>query len=78
MQKFNYHTHTYRCGHADTDMTDEDYILEYIKMGFEKVAFTDHCPEKNEIDKAENVRMAYSQKDEYLSNIKKLKEKYRR
>ena len=76
MQKFNYHSHTYRCKHADLDMKDEEYILEYIKMGFEKVAITDHCPEKNLIDKRQNMRMDYSQKDEYLNSIKKLKEKY--
>ena len=76
MQKFNYHSHTYRCGHADLDMKEEDYIKEYIKMGFEKVAFTDHCPEKKEIDKRENMRMKYSQKAEYLNNIKFLKENY--
>lgn len=41
MQKFNYHQHTYRCGHADLDMEDEDYIKEYIKMGFkEKYGFS--------------------------------------
>lgn len=76
MQKFNYHSHTYRCGHADLDMKDEDYILEYIKMGFEKIAITDHCPEKNEIDTRPNIRMKYSEKNEYLNSIKKLKEKY--
>lgn len=76
MQKFNYHSHTYRCGHADLDMNDEDYIKEYIKMGFEKIAFTDHCPEKCEIDKRPNIRMNYSQKDEYINSIKSLKEKY--
>ncbi len=76
MQKFNYHQHTYRCMHADLDMEDEDYIQEYIKMGFEKVAFTDHCPEKNKVDKREHMRMPYLQKEEYLSSIKKLKEKY--
>lgn len=76
MQKFNYHSHTYRCGHADLDMKDEEYIQEYIKMGFEKVAITDHCPYKNEIDARPNVRMEYSQKEEYLNSIKKLKEKY--
>ncbi len=32
MQNFNYHTHTYRCGHADL-IEDEEYIKEYIKMG---------------------------------------------
>lgn len=76
MQKFNYHSHTYRCGHADLDMKDEEYIQEYIKMGFEKVAITDHCPEKNEIDKRDDMRMKYTEKEEYLNSIKKLKEKY--
>lgn len=77
MQKFNYHSHTYRCGHADLDMKDEDYIKEYIKMGFEKIAFTDHCPEKNEIDRRKDIRMKYGQKDEYLNSINVLKEKYK-
>ena len=77
MQKFNYHSHTYRCGHADLDMKDEDYIKEYIEMGFKKIAFTDHCPEKNKIDKRPNIRMEYEQKNEYIDTIKKLKEKYK-
>lgn len=76
MQRFNYHSHTYRCGHADFDMTDEEYVQEYIKMGFKKVAFTDHCPEKNKIDKRNDMRMEYAEKEEYLSSIKALKEKY--
>ena len=41
MQKFNYHTHTYRCGHSDSDYTDEEYIIDLIRMGFKKTAFTD-------------------------------------
>lgn len=76
MQTFNYHSHTYRCGHADLDMLDEEYVKEYLEKGFQQIAFTDHCPEKNEIDKAPQVRMPYSQKEEYLTSIKKLKEKY--
>lgn len=76
MQNFNYHSHTYRCGHADLEAKDEDYVKEYIKMGFKKIAFTDHCPEKNIIDKRQNIRMDYSQKDEYINEIRKLKEKY--
>ena len=72
MQKFNYHSHT-----SDLDMKDEDYIKEYIEMGFEKIAFTDHCPEKNKIDKRPNIRMEYEQKNEYIDTIKKLKEKYK-
>lgn len=76
MQKFNYHSHTYRCGHADFNMEDEDYIKEYIKMGFKKMAFTDHCPQKNEIDVRPNTRMKYDERKEYLKSIEKLKEKY--
>lgn len=76
MQNFNFHTHTYRCGHADLDFLEEEYVEEFIKMGFKKIAFTDHCPEKNEIDKRPDIRMKYSQKEEYLNTIKALKEKY--
>ena len=77
MQKFNYHSHTYRCKHADLDMEDEEYVLDYIKMGFEKIAFTDHCPEKNKIDKRPRMRMDYEERYGYLDSIKKLKEKYK-
>ena len=58
MQEFNYHSHTYRCGHADLDLTDEEYVEAYIKMGFKRMAFTDHCPEKNKIDKREDGNYA--------------------
>ena len=74
MQNFNYHGHTYRCGHADLDMNDEDYVKEYIKLGIKKIAFTDHVPLM--LDKRPNMRMNYDQKEEYLSSINNLKEKY--
>ncbi len=32
MQNFNYHTHTYRCGHAQKDMTDEDFVQLFIQI----------------------------------------------
>lgn len=77
MQNFNYHTHTYRCKHADNNFNDEEYVLEFIKKDFKKIAFTDHCPEKEIIDKRTNMRMQYSQIEEYLESIKILKEKYK-
>ena len=67
MQNFNYHTHTNRCGHADNNMQDEDFVIELINKGFKKIAFTDHCPEKEIIDKRENMRMEYGQIEEYLN-----------
>lgn len=77
MQNFNYHTHTYRCGHAQNDMKDEDVVKTFIEEGFDKIAFTDHCPEKEIIDKRKNMRMDYSQLDEYLKSIEYLKNKYK-
>lgn len=77
MQNFNYHTHTYRCHHSDQDFLDEEYVKDFIKVGIKKFAFTDHCPEKNKIDKRPDMRMDYSQKEEYLNSINFLKEKYK-
>ncbi len=77
MQKVNYHSHTYRCGHADFNMSDEDYVKEYIEMGFKEIAFTDHAPEKNKIDKRTDMRMEYDERKDYLNSINKLKEKYK-
>lgn len=77
MQEFNFHSHTYRCGHADFDYTDEEYVLDYIKQGFKRIAFTDHAPEKVIIDKRVHMRMGYEQRHEYYSSIKKLQEKYK-
>ena len=75
MQNFNYHTHTYRCGHADDAMRDEDFVKELIKKGFKKIAFTDHAP--SILDDRRCMRMRYSDKHEYLNSIKNLKEKYK-
>ena len=77
MQNFNFHQHTYRCKHADFEMTDEEYIQEYLKMSFKKMAFTDHCPEKEKIDFRTDMRMDYEKRDEYLESIQNLKEKYK-
>lgn len=77
MQKFNYHTHTRRCRHADSNMTDEDFVKLFMEKGFTKIAFTDHCPEKQVIDKRTNMRMDYSETDEYLTSINSLKHKYK-
>lgn len=78
MQKFNLHQHTFRCRHADFGMEDEEYIQEYLKMGFQKIAFTDHCPEKELVDKREDMRMTYEERIGYLDELKAFKEKYKK
>lgn len=42
MQKYNYHTHTYRCGHAVGK--EEEYVKEGINAGFEVLGFSEHLP----------------------------------
>lgn len=77
MQNINYHSHTKRCGHADYNVLDEDYVKKYISKGFKRIAFTDHCPEKRVMDIRDNMRMKYDEMEKYLSSIKYLKEKYK-
>lgn len=69
----NYHTHTYRCGHATG--TDEEYVLRAIDAGMKELGFSDHVPFKNVSQPG--VRMEYSQIEEYISSINSLKEKYK-
>lgn len=76
LQNFNYHGHTFRCGHADSMMTDEDFVKEFINKGFKKISFTDHCPHKDGTDDRREMRMPYKEKDNYLKSINELKEKY--
>ncbi len=73
MQSFNYHTHTYRCGHAVG--TEEDMILAAIKGGFKTIGLSDHLPFKNWED--ETCRMPLEDFDEYLNISYALKEKYK-
>ena len=73
MQKFNYHTHTYRCLHANG--TDEEYVVAAIKAGLKVLGFSDHVPHPGY--ETHPSRMPYSMKDEYLTSLKALKEKYK-
>ncbi len=69
----NYHTHTFRCGHAVGK--DEDYVLNAIKAGIKELGFSDHVPFKGVSQPG--VRMEYDKLDEYISSINALKEKYK-
>ncbi len=73
MQTFNYHTHTFRCGHANG--TDEEYVLAAVKAGYTILGFSDHGPYPG--IPFPRGRMDYEQLDEYVSSISLLKEKYR-
>ena len=68
----NYHTHTYRCGHASG--TEEDYILEAIDKKISILGFSDHGPFKED---SEDYKMKFETFPDYLSTIDNLKEKYK-
>ncbi len=72
MQKFNYHSHTKRCGHAIGE--DEEYVLEAIKNGYTRMGFSDHAPFKDGY--SEQERMAKEELNAYIESVKALQSKY--
>ena len=73
MIKRNYHTHTYRCGHAIG--TDEEYVKAAIESGIKILGFSDHAPWPN-VDNRSH-RMSMDMLDDYIESINSLKEKYK-
>ena len=41
--KYNLHTHTIRCNHAQGD--DREYVESAIMAGIKVLGFSDHCPQ---------------------------------
>lgn len=72
MQKFNYHSHTKRCGHAVGE--DEAYVLAAIENGYQKMGFSDHAPYLNGYQEGE--RMHKDELDAYIASVKELQKKY--
>lgn len=74
----NYHSHTERCGHAWG--TDDEFIQAAIAAGYTTLGFSEHTPWPfrdgyQEIDKRERITMEAF--DDYLQDVKALKEKYK-
>ena len=72
MQKFNLHTHTFRCGHASG--TDDQMVLSAIEAGFELLGFSDHMPYPQL--HLPTCRMFWDQRQEYTDAMQALKIKY--
>ena len=68
----NYHTHTYRCGHAFGQ--DEEYVIKAIENKFEILGFSDHVflPSFSQ----RHIRGDYELLNDYLISLTKLKVKY--
>lgn len=68
----NYHTHTYRCTHAQG--TEEDYVIEAINNNYKELGISDHGPFNNN---KYDFRMDFSEFEDYLNTINNLKSKYK-
>ncbi len=73
----NYHTHTYRCGHAEGH--EREYAAQAAAKGLKILGFSDHTP-YDFFDWGERnrpMRMKPEELGEYVSSVKSLAEKYR-
>lgn len=74
MKQTNFHTHTWRCNHANG--SDEEYVLEAIENDFEILGFADHCCWKYDSGFVPWIRMKEQEFPHYKSSIMNLKKKY--
>ena len=72
---YNYHTHTYLCGHATG--TPEEYVKRAIEGGIKHMGFSDHFPIKFSDGFESGFRVPVAQVKEYYNKIVELKEKYK-
>lgn len=72
---YNYHTHTYRCGHASG--TAEEYIKRAIENGIKRMGFSDHMPLKLSDGTESGYRVPVCEGKNYCEEIKALREKYK-
>ena len=72
----NYHTHTWRCRHAQGE--DREYVESAIQNGMQVLGFSDHCPWIFPDGTVSGTRMTPSQLDDYVSSILRLRDEYKR
>ncbi len=71
----NYHTHTFRCGHATG--TEEEYIKYAIDGGIKILGFSDHAPYKFPDGFQSDWRVQENDAEEYFETLSGLREKYK-
>lgn len=74
--KYNFHSHTYRCGHASS-LPESCYLDNALYLGYKKYGITDHVPVHPIFYTDSSVRMHDSSVLEYLETINYLKGLYR-
>ena len=72
---YNFHTHTYLCGHASG--IPEEYIQRAIRCGIQYLGFSDHAPMLIGGNEKIATRMKASEIEGYVAELKRLREKYK-
>lgn len=70
----NYHTHTWRCNHADG--TEEDYVQAAMEAGMRTLGFSDHTPYCFPGDYCSRFRMRRELLPDYAQTIRDLQKAY--
>ena len=73
----NYHTHTWRCGHAEG--SEQDYVRQAVKADLKILGFSDHTPYDffDAVPRNRPMRMKPEELPEYAAAIRKLANEYR-
>ena len=74
--KYNYHTHTFRCGHAYG--TEREYVESAIRNGIKKLGFSDHSVQFFDNGYVSDIRMKEHEAEGYVNCIRKLAEEYKK
>jgi len=72
---YNYHTHTFRCHHAER--TEREYIERAIEGGITKMGFSEHMPHDFPGDYRSYWRMDSCDVADYVETLRALREEYR-
>ncbi len=73
--KTNYHSHTYRCNHAEPD--ERAYIETALREGFCIMGFADHVPQPFRGSYYSHMRMRPEATADYVGTLAALKREYR-
>lgn len=73
----NYHTHTYRCGHAEGN--EAEYAAHAAAAGLGLLGFSDHTPQDyfDDVPHDRPVRMKPGELPGYADSVRRLAEEYR-
>lgn len=78
----NYHTHTYRCGHAVGK--EREYVEKAIELGFSELGFSEHAPmpfpdglPAANLERLLSMRLKTEEAEEHFATLVALREEYK-